>query len=66
MSIISNKNFISDDIEENELDCEYTLPTLITSKPEVISMNKSMSCSAFLHIIIPALVWIISIILLYM
>ena len=65
MSLINNKNFILDD-EENKETEEYTLPALVTSEPEVFSINKSMSISAFLHVAVPALIWIISLVLLLM
>ena len=62
MSIISNKNFIIDD--EDELYGEpYVLPTIVTSKPEVMSWQKAGTISTGLHIVTPALIWLISIIL---
>ena len=65
MSLISKKSFILD--EEDDRDIEsYVLPTLVTSKPEVISLKKSMSWSTFLHIAVPALIWFISLVLLLM
>ena len=65
MSIISNKNFILDE-EDNEDFESYTLPALFTNKPEVFSIKKSMSWSAFLHVAVPALIWFISLVLLLM
>jgi hypothetical protein len=66
VALISNKNFILDDEEDLDLE-SYTLPDLITSKPETISFwKKSVSGSIFLHIVVPALIWLISIILLLM
>ena len=63
MSIISKKSFILDDEDDDNIET-YTLPSLVTSKPETISIEKSMSWSAFLHVFIPALIWFISIVLL--
>ena len=63
MSIISKKSFILDEDGDKDID-PYKLPSLVTNKAEVISMQKSISWSAFLHLFIPTLIWIISIILL--
>ena len=65
MSLISQKSFILDEEEDKDIE-PYTLPALVTNKPEVISIEKSMTWSAFLHVAIPALIWIISIVLLLM
>lgn len=63
MSIISKKSFILDE-EDNKNIEPYELPSLITSKPEVISIKKSLAGSILLHIFTPALIWFISIVLL--
>lgn len=66
MALISNKNFILDDEEDLGVE-SYTLPDLVTSKPEAISFwKKSVSGSVFLHVVVPVLIWLISIILLLM
>ena len=44
----------------------YSLPSLITRKPEIFSLKKSMAASVFLHFLTPTLAWIISIVLLLM
>ncbi|MBQ4115729.1 hypothetical protein IJD34_10045, partial [bacterium] len=63
MSFISKNNFILDEEEEN-IDFEpYTLPKLVTTKPEVISVKKSVAISALLHPGAVFLVWLISVIL---
>lgn len=63
MSLISNKNFIVD--EEDDLTAEsYTLPLLVTSKPEVIPVQKSLAGSVAIHIMVPVLVGLISLALL--
>ena len=64
MSIISKKSFILDDEDDDKDITPYTLPSLVTNKAESISIQKSMSWSAFLHVFIPALIWFISIVLL--
>ena len=64
MSIISKKSFILDDEDNDNEVGSYTLPSLVTNKAEVISIKKSMSWSAFLHVFIPAIIWLISIVLL--
>ena len=63
MSIISNRSFILDE-EENRDNESYTLPRLITTKPEAIPISKSATGSVALHVAIPALIWFISIVLL--
>ncbi len=63
MSIISKKSFILDEDDDKDIST-YTLPSLVTSKPEVISIKKSATWSAFLHVFVPALIWFISIVLL--
>ena len=57
MSLISNKSFIEE--EEDNLP-EYKLPSIVTSKPEVISVAKSSSMSVGLHFAVPTLVWLLS------
>ena len=65
MTIISKKNFILDEDEKENDESSYTLPDLVMTKPEVIPFwKKSMSSSVALHIGVPALIWLISIILL--
>ena len=66
MSLISNKNFILDEENEDNDIGNYTLPSLVTTKAEVIPLKKSVAGSVFLHVFTPALIWIISIILLLM
>lgn len=65
MSIISKKNFILDEDEDKDID-SFTLPALVKSKSEVISIKKSMTWSAILHAFVPLLIWFISIILLFL
>ncbi len=57
MSIISKKNFLTDDI--NEVKEPYELPKLVTTKPEVISIKKSFMISTLLHPAVVFLIWII-------
>ncbi len=65
MSLLSNKSFILDE-EETENLGSYNLPALIMNKPEVIPIEKSFAGSVFLHVALPVLAWLISIILLLM
>ncbi|MCQ2743822.1 MAG: TonB C-terminal domain-containing protein [bacterium] len=55
MSILNNKSFLYDEDEEKEVK-PYTVPSLITSKPEVIPIYKSFLISTALH---PAVVGLI-------
>ena len=59
MSIISNKNFIDED-EEKDIE-EYTLPSIVTSKPEVIPIKKSLAISTALHPAVVLLAWLITV-----
>ena len=65
MSLISKKNFILDEDENTDVE-KYSLPSLMTRKPEVFPLKKSMAASVFLHFLTPTLAWIISIVLLLM
>ena len=62
MTIISNKNFIDED-EEFDNSEQYSLPSLVTSKPEAIPIQKSFAISTALHPAVVFLIWLISIIL---
>ncbi len=61
MSLISKKSFILDEEEDNVE--PYTLPTLVTSKPEVIPIKKSFLISTALHPGVVLLIWLISVML---
>ena len=65
MSLISNKSFILDEEDDNIVG-SYTLPSLVTNKPEAIPLKKSVTGSVLLHVLTPTLIWVISIILLLM
>lgn len=60
MSLISKKNFILDEDEDKNLK-EYKLPTIATSKPEVIPIKKSLAISTALHPAVVLLIWLITI-----
>ena len=60
MSLIERKSFISDEDEYKDLK-EYTLPSIVTSKPEVIPIKKSLAISTALHPAAVLLIWLISI-----
>ena len=62
MSLISKKSFILDEDEEKDVE-PYTLPALVTSKPEVIPIKKSFIISTALHPTVVFLIWLISIML---
>ncbi len=60
MSLITKKSFILDEEEDSSMP-KYKLPTLVTTKPEVIPIGKSFSISSGLHVAVPALVWLLTI-----
>lgn len=62
MTIISKKSFIEEE-EDNQFTEPYVLPALVTSKPEVIPIQKSFAISTALHPTAVFLIWLISIIL---
>lgn len=67
MSLISKKSFILDEEDDDKDLKPYTLPELVTTKPESISFwKKSVSGSVFLHVAVPAIIWFISLALLLM
>ena len=57
-----NSKFIPDEEEDNNIE-PYTLPNLVTSKPEVLPIQKSFAISTALHPTVVFLIWLISIIL---
>ena len=66
MSLISKKSFILDEEDDKDYST-YTLPTLVTTKPETISFwKKSVTGSVFLHVAVPIIISIISLVLLLM
>ena len=62
MSMISNKNFILDDEVEKDFE-SYKLPSLVTSKPEVIPIKKTFLIATALHPATVILIWLIATIL---
>ena len=57
MSFIANKNFIQyEEEEDRNIGMDYKMPTLVTTKPEVIPIEKSFAISTALH---PAVVFLI-------
>lgn len=58
MSLISRNSFIQDEDEDKNLE-DYTLPSIVTSKPEVISIKKSLAISSAMHPAVVLLIWII-------
>ncbi len=65
MSLISKKSFILDEEDDRDLE-PYKLPTLVTTKPEVIPVKKSLTIATVLHPALVGLIWLISIILMFM
>lgn len=64
VTIISGRNFLSDEIEdENKNNTRYELPKLVITKSEVIPIKKSLFISTALHPTVVFLIWLISIIL---
>ena len=63
MALIDKKSFLYDEDEEEQGLKPYTLPTIATSKPEVIPIMKSFTISTALHPAAVLLIWLISIIL---
>ena len=60
MSFISNKSFIQyDEGEEKDTGMDYKMPTLVTTKPEVIPIQKSFAISTALHPAAVFLIWLI-------
>ena len=68
MSFISNKNFITygEDEESRNAGMDYKMPSLVTSRPEVIPIQKSFAISTALHPAIVFLIWLIITILAFL
>jgi len=60
VSIIDRKSFLYDEETEQNTPA-YTLPAIVTSKPEVIPIMKSFAISTALHPATILLIWLISI-----
>ena len=60
MSMLSKKSFILDEEEDNNIE-EYRLPSIVTSKPEVIPIKKSFAISTALHPAVVLLIWLITV-----
>ena len=58
MSLINKKSFILDE-EYNEDVEHYTLPALVKTKPEVISIKKTLLISTALHPLSVLLIWLV-------
>ena len=58
MSILSKNSFLDEEMNTNSK--EYVLPTIVTSKPEVIPIQKSLAISTALHPITLGLIWLIT------
>lgn len=62
MTILNSKSFILDEDDDNNQE-EYILPSIVTSKPEVIPIKKSLAISTALHPAVVLLIWLISLML---
>jgi len=61
VSLIDRKSFLYE--EEEQDNTQYVLPSIVTSKPEVIPIKKSFMISTALHPAAVLLIWLISILL---
>ena len=59
MTLINKKSFIDED--EEKVGKEYVLPTIVTSKPEVIPIKRSLAISSALHPGVVLLIWLITV-----
>ena len=60
MAFITNKSFIQYDEEEDKnVGMDYKMPSLVTTKPEVIPIQKSFAISTALHPAVVFLIWLI-------
>lgn len=59
MSLIERKSFLYEDDDEDY--SEYKLPSIVTSKPEVIPIRKSLAISTALHPTVVLLIWLITV-----
>ena len=62
MSLLSKKSFLYEEEEEQNTE-PYVLPSIVTSKPEVIPIKKSLAISTALHPTVVGLIWLVSILL---
>ena len=60
MSLISRKSFLYED-EDDINSTPYVLPSIVTSKPEVIPIKKSLAISTALHPAVVLLIWLITV-----
>ena len=60
MTIINQNSFILDE-DENKTEKEYKLPSIATSKPEVIPIGRSFAISTALHPGVVLLIWLITV-----
>ena len=60
MSLISRNSFIQDEDEDKNIE-EYTLPSIVTSRPEVIPIKRSLAISSAMHPVVVLLIWLITV-----
>ena len=61
MSLIDRKSFLDED--RTQVHKEFKLPKLAVTKPEAISIQKSLAISTALHPAVVLLIWLVTIIL---
>ncbi len=61
MSILSKKSFLIEEEDDSNEQNKYALPRLVTTKPEVIPIQKSIAISTALHPAVILLIWLITI-----
>ena len=62
VTIINNRNFLYEDEEDQRVE-PYILPSIVTSKPEVIPIQKTLAISTALHPTVVGFIWLLSILL---
>ena len=61
MTILSKKSFLIEEEDDSNEQSNYKLPRLVTTKPEVIPIQKSIAISTALHPAVILLIWLITI-----
>ena len=59
MSLLDSKSFIQDEDEKENIQ-EYTLPSIVTTKPDVIPFSRSFTISFAMHPAVILLIWLIT------
>ena len=60
MTFLGNKSFITyGEDEEKDIGMDYKMPKLVTTKPEVIPIQKSFAISTALHPAVILFIWLV-------